>query len=212
MAEFQLHGFGESGNAYKVALYLTLVGADWASVPTDMFAGQQRDPAWRAAFNELGEVPVLQHGETTLTQSGVILDYLVAQCDGAYGWATEDERREVLRWVLFDNHRFSGNLATARFLRRFAGMADSDVTAFLEKRFQSALKLVEKRLTGRDWIALDRASVADLSLAGYLFYDGEIPLDWADWPATAAWRERIRALPGWRPPYDLLPRLKQPAA
>lgn len=211
MAEYRLHGFGESGNTYKVALYLAAVGADWECVVVDMFAGQQRDPAWRSDFNELGEVPVLQHAGRTLSQSGVILDYLTAQFDGAYGWSNDDERREILRWILFDNHKFSGLLATARFLRQFAGMAGSEVTAFYEKRFASALRSLEKRLADRDWVAVDRPSIADLSLAGYLFYDGELPFDWADKPAVRAWRDRLRELPGWRPPYDLLPRLKQPA-
>ena len=71
----KLYCFGESGNAYKAALTMQLAGYDWQPVYVDFFHGETRSPAFRA-INEMGEVPVLVDGETTLTQSGVILDYI----------------------------------------------------------------------------------------------------------------------------------------
>ena len=75
MAEYTLHCFAQSGNAYKAALMLALAGADWAPRFVDYFNGETRTPAYRA-INVMGEVPVLEHGGRTLAQSGVILDYL----------------------------------------------------------------------------------------------------------------------------------------
>ena len=75
MSEYRLHCFAQSGNAYKPALALALAGADWQQVFVDFFNGETRTPAYRA-LNPMGEVPVLEHRETRLTQSGVILDYL----------------------------------------------------------------------------------------------------------------------------------------
>ena len=75
MAEYTLHCFAQSGNAYKPALALELAGADWAPRFVDYFGGETRSPAYRA-LNVMGEVPVLEHGGRTLAQSGVILDYL----------------------------------------------------------------------------------------------------------------------------------------
>jgi len=49
-------------------------------------------------------------------------------------------------------------------------------------------------------------TIADLYCAGYIFYTDEIPVDWdREFPNLVAWRERIRALPGWQYPYDLMP-------
>ena len=48
-------------------------------------------------------------------------------------------------------------------------------------------------------------SIADLSLCGYLFWPDEFGVTWAEFPAIAAWLERIKALPGWAHPYDLMP-------
>ena len=71
----KLYCFGESGNAYKAALALTLADFEWEPVFVDFFNGATRTAEFRA-INEMGEVPVLVDGETTLTQSGVILDYI----------------------------------------------------------------------------------------------------------------------------------------
>ena len=57
---------------------LNLVGADWEPIYVDFFAkGETRTPEYRADVNEMGEVPVLVHGAKKLSQSGVILTYLL---------------------------------------------------------------------------------------------------------------------------------------
>jgi len=77
MSEFQLYCFAQSGNAYRAALMLSLIGADWKPTWIDFFGkGVQRTPEYRDEVNEMGEVPVLVHGKKKFTQSGVILTYL----------------------------------------------------------------------------------------------------------------------------------------
>ena len=52
----------------------------------------------------------------------------------------------------------------------------------------------------------DHLTIADLSLAGYVYYADEYGIDWAaDYPPIHAWAERIKAMPGWKHPYDLMP-------
>ena len=63
VAEYQLYCFAQSGNAYRVALMLNLIGADWEPIWVDFFVkGEQRTPAYRTDVNEMGEAPVLVHG------------------------------------------------------------------------------------------------------------------------------------------------------
>ena len=119
MAEYRLYCFGESGNAYKAALMLELCRLPWKPVFVDFFKGETRTPEYRATINEMGEAPVLEHDGKRLTQSGVILDYL-AEVTHKFGPKSDDERREIWRWILFDNHKFTANLATLRFLIQFA--------------------------------------------------------------------------------------------
>jgi glutathione S-transferase len=93
MAEFQLHCFPQSGNAYKVALFLNIIGADWAPIAVDYFGDETRTSKWRETVNEMGEIPVLEHRDQKLTQSGIILDYL-SQLFGVFGGKTLEAVRQ----------------------------------------------------------------------------------------------------------------------
>jgi glutathione S-transferase len=208
MAEYRLYGFGESGNSYKAALMLALTGRDWECLPVDFFSGVTRGPAYRTEINQMGEVPVLLHGDLVLSQSGVILDYL-AEKTGRFGPESEGERREILRWILFDNHKFTSYFATLRFMIGLQGAPESPVTDFLRARAVSAFQIVEKHLAGQDFLVASRPTIADISLAGYVYYDERTGIDRADFPAIEAWKSRIASLPGWRDPYELLPRAKK---
>jgi len=203
VAEYTLYAFAQSGNCYKAALALELAGADWSPRFVDYFGGETRTPAYRA-INVMGEAPVLEHRGQRLSQSGVILDYL-AQTLGRFGWRDEAERREILRWLLFDNHKLTGYTATYRFLRVLAKDPDPDVLAEFRKRAEGAWGVLDAHLAGRSYVVAERLTIADLSLCGYLFWPDEIGVDWATRPNIAAWLARIRATPGWRAPYDLLP-------
>jgi glutathione S-transferase len=155
----------------------------------------------------MGEAPVLEHDGLVLAQSGAILDYL-AQKLGRFGPRDETERREVLRWILWDNHKFTSYNATWRFMINFVPeeKRSADVVAFLEGRGRAALEVLDGHLTGRDWIVGETMTIADLSCVGYMFYEDEFPIDWAaEYPAVAAWKDRIRVQPGWKPPYELMP-------
>ena len=60
MAEYQLYCFAQSGNAYRAALMLSVIGADWEPIYVDFFkAGVQRTAEYRDNINEMGEAPVL---------------------------------------------------------------------------------------------------------------------------------------------------------
>ena len=120
MAEYQLYCFAQSGNSYRAALMLKLIGADWQPVFVDFFrGGVQRSADYRTNINEMGEAPVLVHGDKKLTQSGVILTYL-AERSGKFQPRSEDDRLEALRWIIFYNQKVSGYIGPYRFLRTLA--------------------------------------------------------------------------------------------
>ena len=208
MAEYELYCFAQSGNAYRVALMLNLIGADWKPVFVDFFAGgETRTPEYRTNVNEMGEVPVLAHGKKKHSQSGVCLTYL-SERSGKFKPEGEDERLEALRWIIFDNQKVNGFLGPYRFLKNWAKPApDPAVAAFLKARVDGNLAVVNKRLATHKFLLGDKPTIADISMCGYLFYPAEeFGFDIAtDHPAIGAWLERIKALPGWGHPYDLMP-------
>jgi glutathione S-transferase len=201
----KLHCFGESGNAYKVALMLTFTKQDWTPVHVDFFNGAARSDAF-LALNEMGEVPVLEDGDAVLTQSGVILDYLSSKT-GQYGARSAAERREILRWLFWDNHKLSGLAGQTRFLSNFLPEAKRPVGAipYLQGRLRASYKVLDAHLAGRSWMLGDAPTIADFSCCGYLYYPEPFGFDRAEWPNIDAWLDRIAALPGWAAPYDLMP-------
>ncbi len=209
MAEYTLYCFAQSGNAYKAALMLQLCGADWEPRFVDFFNGATRTPEYRA-INVMGEVPVLEHAGRRLSQSGVILDYLTEKL-GRFGWENDDERREILRWLLFDNHKFTSYTATLRYLRMFAPNPDAGAVAMFRARAEAAWKVLDAHLAGREWVVGRRPTSADFSLCGYVYWPEEIGVDWNDYPNIRDWAARIAALPGWVHPYQLMPGYPLPA-
>ncbi len=207
---YRLHGFSQSGNAYKVAVLLQALRQPWAAVPlpfADFLAGVPRSDAFRQNQNVMGEIPILEAGDRKLTQSGVILTYL-AEKHGAYGGRNEAEKLEILRWVLFDNHKFTSYMATLRFMKSFMPTEpDPAVMKFLRGRVDNAYGIAERHLANREYVVGDQPTIADMSMCGYLYYPAEeTGYDIAaQYPAMARWLERLKKLPGWKPPYELLP-------
>ena len=204
MSEYRLYCMGESGNAYKVALMLELCQLPWQPVWVDFFHGETRRPDYRAKLNEMGEVPVLEHDGKRLSQSGVILDYL-AGVTGKFGATNDDERREIWRWILFDNHKFTANLATLRYLIQFAKTGETPVTEFLRARCINAMKIVDLHLAERPFITGERPTIADLSMLGYLYYGDELTVPLGDFGNIRRWTDRVKAMPGWKHPYEMMP-------
>jgi glutathione S-transferase len=210
MAEYTLFCFAQSGNAYKPALALELAGADWTPRFVDYFNGETRTAAYRA-INVMGEAPLLLHRGVYLAQSGVILDYL-AETLGQFGPADAAERREILRWLLWDNHKLTSYTATYRFMRTFTKDAEPAVLDVFRRRAETAWGVLDAHLGGRRYVVGDQLTIADLSLCGYLFWPEEIGVDWAAYPGIRDWLARIQSEPRWVPPYTLMPGHPLPAA
>ncbi len=174
MPTYRLHCFAQSGNAYKVALYLNCAGIEWEPVFVDYMAGATRDPEWRARVNPMGEVPVLEVDDKRLTQSGAILTWL-ADKTGKFAPKGDEQRYEALRWILFDNHKFTS--------------------------------VVNEHLSKTPYLLGEEPTIADFSIAGYLFYPStELGYDFeTSHKNIYAWTQRMKAIPGWKDPYDLIP-------
>jgi glutathione S-transferase len=201
----KLYCFGESGNSYKAALPMELAGIDWEPVWVDFFSGEARSDAYKE-INPMAEAPVLVDGDLTLSQSGAIQDWIVEKT-GKF-WSDDPiERREIMRWQFWDNHKGSSQFGVTRFLMNFLPEKhrNPDVIAFMQGRCKSALAVLESELSKRDWLAAGRLTMADLSCCSYLYYPEPFGFERDAYPAISAWLDRISETPGWKHPYDLMP-------
>ena len=203
----KLYCFGESGNAYKAALSLELSGLEWEPIFVDFFNGEARSAEYLENVNGMGEVPAMMDGDLTLTQSGAIQQY-VTDKTGKFGGSADAERYEVLRWVLFDNHKLSSQAGMTRFLTNFLPEKhrNQDVIDFNTGRLMGALKVLNTHLDGRDWIVGKALTNADISCCSYLFYPEPFGFERKDWANIDRWLSNIENTPGWKHPYDLMPR------
>jgi glutathione S-transferase len=175
MATYKLHCNGGSGNSYKLALYLNCAGLDWEPIGVDYAGGQTRDANWRNRTNLMGEVPVLEVNGQRMSQSGAILIWL-AETTGKFAPA-DAERFEALRWILFDNHKFTNNYAMHRFQNSLtAEPVHPAILSFLRSRVEASFAIVDKHLMDRPFVLGDRPTVVDFSMAGYVYYPPEEPV------------------------------------
>jgi glutathione S-transferase len=193
----------ESGHSYKVALALRLMGVPYEQRPVDLnLPREQRSEDFRAAAL-FGEVPAfVDEDGLALCQSNVILDHVArryAKLDGR----TSATRARVREWLAWEANRLAMSFPHLRFSRRFT-RADPVLEAWWTQRMQADFDCLDRHLSGAPFIVGDAPTIADMSCCGYLFWTDQAGVDLAPWPAIVAWLARIRSLPGWSAPYDLL--------
>ncbi len=202
----KLYCFGESGHSYKAALALQLAEIDWTPIFVDFFNGETRSDQYRNQVNEMGEAPVLVDGDIKLTQSGVIQNYLYNKT-GKHGGKDEAEKLEILRWILWDNHKLSSFAGNTRFLMNFfpKDKRPQPVIDFNLARLRSSYGILENALTDKDFLVGNNISHADMTCCAYLYYPEPFGFERDDWPNIDRWLGNISTIPGWQHPYDLMP-------
>lgn len=185
-----------SGHAHRARLFLSLVGADCEIVEVDLAAGAHRTLEF-LALNPFGQVPVLVDGDVVVPDSNAILVY-VAKTLGRTDWLPEDAlaAARVQRWLSVAAGPIAFGPAAARLITVFGARFD---TAEVIARAHQILGRLEAELTGRDWIAADHPTIADVALYSYVAAAPEGNVGLGPYSEIRAWLGRIEALPGFVP-------------
>ena len=161
-------------------------------------------PRYRAkeymAVNPLGTIPALVDGETFMTESAAIVQYLatrygpsplaVAVDDPAYGaW---------LNWLHFGEATLTFPQTLVLRYRRFEPGKAEVVADDYAKWFLARLRAVDRALQDREWLCADRFTAADISVGYALLLASNIGLGDEFTPAVAAYWERLQARPGFQ--------------
>jgi glutathione S-transferase len=143
-----------------------LIVLQWVGVfhePVRMSLASIKSPDY-LAINVGGTVPLLQHGDFSLTENVAILGYLADLHPEArlLGDGTPSARAEVMRWLGFLNsdvhNAFKPMFVPARFLPD-AALAPALAEA-ARVRVRGYLERLDDRLSGRAWLTGER-SIAD---------------------------------------------------
>ncbi|MCW5752241.1 MAG: glutathione S-transferase family protein [Alphaproteobacteria bacterium] len=196
---YRVHGMRASGNCHKVGLLLDLLGAPYEWVETDVTKGETRTPAF-LAMNSNGKVPVLEIGPGQyLAESNAILHYLAEGTP--FLPADRLDHARVLQWMFFEQYSHEPYIATSRYWLHILKEPEK-YRARLEEcrpRGLAALGVMERHLSGADWFAAGRCTIADIALHAYTHVAHEGGFDLAPFPAVRRWLARVSALPGYRP-------------
>ena len=200
-----LYGSFTSSSTYKPMLYLALAQVPFSFRTVNLKYGAQKLPDY-LAVNRYGQVPTLRHRGLTIVQSNVILDYL-ARTTGHFEAATEQDRWRAREWLSWEADAIT-NVAKVRHYSRFRTV-DPAVMAYFRPPAQAALSFIDAALARRQWLVGETCTIADIGCWGRMVFMAEGGFDIANWPNLLAWSERLRAMPGFALPYDLIPKKDQ---
>jgi glutathione S-transferase len=200
-----LYGSFTSSSTYKPMLFLTLAHVAFSFRTVNLKYGAQKLPDY-LAVNRYGQVPTLRHRDLTIVQSNVILDYL-ARTTGHFEAATEQDRWRAREWLSWEADAIT-NVAKVRHYSRFRTV-DPAVMAYFRPPAQAALSFIDAALARRQWLVGETCTIADIGCWGRMVFMAEGGFDIANWPNLLAWSERLRAMPGFALPYDLIPKKDQ---
>jgi glutathione S-transferase len=200
-----LYGSFTSSSSYKPMLFLALARLPFSFRTVNLKTGKNREPEY-LAINRYGLVPALRHRGLTIVQSNVILDYL-ARVTGKFEGASEQERWQAREWLSWESDAIQ-NVARVRHFSRFRTV-DPAVMAHFRPLAENALGFMDKTLAGRSWLVGAACTIADIGCWGRMVFMAEGGMDIARWPNVEAWSQRLKAMPGFALPYDLIPKKDQ---
>lgn len=208
----KLYDYAHAPNPKRVHIFLAEKGLDMERVEIDLTKKQQLSPEYQAV-NPLCQVPVLETGDgTRISECLAICHYLedLHPEPNLFG-SGRDERAQVLMW----NHivEQEGMPGLAEALRNRINMfRDHALAGPVEhaqipelvdrgrRRAHHFLDFMDRRLTGREYLALDRFSLADITLRVAVDMAARMASKFdltvlEDRPALAAWHARISERP-----------------
>ncbi|MEX6506594.1 glutathione S-transferase family protein [Jiella sp. M17.18] len=195
-----IYGMSDSGNCYKPRLLIALLGRRFRHVEVSTIDGGTRQPGFLAKTPN-GKVPLLELDDgRTLPESNAILAFLG---EGSR-FVPEDAftRAEMLGWMFFEQYSHEPHVAVRRSLMIYPHLKDKATPGRLAETLaggEKAFRVMEHRLSQADWLAGDRASLADIALYAYTHLGPQGGYDLQPYPGIRAWLGRVATLPGYRP-------------
>lgn len=199
MTAIVLHEDPVSGNCYKIRLTAAHLGIAIERRSYDIRAGETRTPAFLAGVDAGGRLPVLQIGARFLPESNAACAWLAH--DSALIPADRFDRADMLRWMFWEQYSHEPNVATLRFWRRYVGEAaltpaQRALVPAKDIAGRDALALMDRHLTGRDWLVGEAMTLADIVLYAYTHVAEEGGFVLGNCPALTEWIARVAAQPG----------------
>jgi GSH-dependent disulfide-bond oxidoreductase len=187
-------------NGHKVTLFLEEAGLDYRVQPVNIGKGDQFKPEF-LAFSPNNKMPaIVDHAPAdggapqTVFESGAILLYL-AEKTGRFLPADPRTRIEAIEWLFW---QMAGLGPMTGQYGHFSVYAPEKIPYAIERYTNEAnrlLQVLDTRLKGRDFIAGDAYSIADMAAYPWIGVYDKAPIDMTPYPEIRRWHAEIQARP-----------------
>ncbi len=194
MSNITLYRHPLSGHAHRAELLISLLGLDAELVDVDLMQAEQKSPEFLKK-NPLGQVPVLEDGDVTLSDSNAILVYLATKYDAVRRWLpTEPELgAQVQKYLSIAAGPVANGPASARLITLFGADLSVEKTTAIAHGFFSVL---DSALATKTWLVGDHATLADIANYAYIAHAPEGNVSLESYPNIRQWLSRIESLDG----------------
>ena len=181
----QLYTFFNSSASYRVRIALGLKGLAADAIGINLRSGAQRAEDF-LALNPSGQVPTLVDGQTRLSQSLAIIDYLDRlQPEPLLVPAGGQERGQVLeiaQLIACDIHPLN-NLRVLKYLIGEMGLSDAQKNTWYAHWITVGFNALEAMLPDLDgWCVGDAPTLADCCLVPQVANAERMKIDLSAWP------------------------------
>jgi GST-like protein len=186
----------QSPNVRKVLIMLEELQLPYELRHVAVFKGEQFAPEF-LALNPLAKVPVLVDPRLAapLAESGAILFWLAEREGGAFLPPAGPARYEVMQWLMVQMANVGPMLGQLNHFQLLPAGTEPYALGRYRAAAERLYRLLEQRLSDREWIAGDGYSIADIATHPWARYLEQHGFDPAAHPALVAWRARIDARP-----------------
>ena len=197
MSTITLYRHALSGHSHRVETFLSILGLSADIVDVDLANGAHKQPDYLAK-NRFGQVPVLEDGSDTLSDSNAILVYLATRYDASRTWLPEDlvAAAEVHRFLSVAAGKIAYGPAAARLVNVFGATLDHGNAI---STAHAILAELDAHLAGRNWLVTEQPTIADIANYAYIAHAPEGDVSLQDYANVRAWLQRIEQLSGFVP-------------
>jgi len=187
---------GRMGSSLRTHWMLAELGVDYEQMPLNMREREHKKPEF-LAINPTGQVPVLIDGETVLSESLAINEYLGLKFNPEMLGMTPAEKAEAWKWSLWAYVNIQHKLEEGVYQAIGMRPENAELIAKEVEAVKPYLQILENHLKGKKYLLGDKFSVSDINVGMTMSYAKYSKLEWTDFPNIAAWLKLITERPAY---------------
>lgn len=197
MSNIKLYRHPLSGHSHRVELFLSILGLKAEIIDVDVMGGEHKQPEFLSK-NIFGQIPVLEDGATTLSDSNAILAFLASKYDTTGTWfpVNPEGLSAVQRFLSVTAGSVAFGPAAARLVNVFGADLNHEQA---KERSNDLLTTLNDHLWDRKWLATQNPTIADVANYTYIAHAPEGDISLEPYPHVTAWLRRVETLAGFVP-------------